>query len=125
MRVGAFSISLKVKDIKSSVAFYEKLGFTPFFGNIEELWLIMKNENAVIGLFQDGITENMMTFNPGWTQNMGEIPSGKWENIEKIAAKLEAAGIATNLHVEESGQGYFLIKDPDGNVILFDQHRTH
>lgn len=123
MSLGAFSISLNVKDIKVSKEFYEKLGFTVFGGEMADKWLIMKNGGCIIGLFQDMFEKNMLTFNPGWNQNAEEV--NPFKDIRVLQEELRAKGIDfdSEVDLETEGHGSFFIKDPDGNPILFDQHR--
>lgn len=122
MKLGAFSISLNIEDINASKEFYEKLGFSQFGGDLNQGWLILKNDQTLIGLFQGMLPSNVLTFNPGWNQEAGEV--NPFEDIRAIQAKLESAGIEFESKVEASeGPGHFLIKDPDGNVIMLDQHR--
>ena len=122
MRLGAFSISLSVKDIKASQAFYEKIGFTVFGGDIDQNWLILKNGEHVIGLFQGMFEKNILTFNPGWDQEAQPLDS--FEDVRSIHQKLKSQGVGVvqeeNLGME--GPGSFMIFDPDGNPILIDQH---
>ncbi|WP_394578364.1 VOC family protein [Cytobacillus firmus] len=123
MKLGAFSVSLTVKDIKKSKEFYEKLGFETFGGNIEQNWLILKNENCVIGLFQGMFEKNILTFNPGWNQNAENLE--EFTDIRDLQKQLKEQGIAIINEANESGSGpaSFTLEDPDGNAILFDQHR--
>ncbi len=122
MKLGAFSLSLTVKDIAVSRAFYEKLGFEKFHGDTGQGWLIMKSPSCVIGLFQGMFDKNMLTFNPGWT-NEAETVEGAID-IREIQKKLKADGVVIINEVDEasSGPGSFMINDPDGNSILIDQH---
>jgi predicted lactoylglutathione lyase len=122
MKLGAFSVSLSVKDIHVSKAFYENLGFSVFHGDIEQNWLIMKNEQVVIGLFQGMFEGNMMTFNPGWTQDAQPMES--FTDIRDIQKELKDKNVAFAQEADEStsGPASFVISDPDGNVILMDQH---
>jgi lactoylglutathione lyase len=122
MKLGAFSISLNVKDINASKLFYEKLGFTEFGGNIEQLWLIMKNENSIIGLFQGMFEKNILTFNPGWDENAKQIDS--FTDIRDIQRQLKERGIKFEQEADEktTGPASFIVSDPDGNPILVDQH---
>jgi len=122
MKLGAFSISLNVKDIKASKLFYENLGFTEFGGDIEQHWLIMKNENSIIGLFQGMFEKNILTFNPGWDQNANKLES--FTDVRDIQRQLKEAGIKpdTEADVHSSGPANLIITDPDGNPILIDQH---
>lgn len=123
MKIGAFSISLNVKDIQASLSFYQHLGFEVFAGDIHQKWLILKNEQTVIGLFQGMFEGNLLTFNPGWDQNAQPLES--FEDIRVIAQELESKGIpmVQPLTGGESGPASFIIQDPDGNTLLFDQHR--
>lgn len=123
MELGAFSISLKVKDIKKSVEFYEKLGFTYKGGNIDQNWIVLKNGNTVIGLFQGFIEENTLTFNPGWDQQAQNLP--EFTDVREIQKKLKAKDVKLDREADEktSGSEYIILKDPDGNPILIDQHR--
>lgn len=122
MKLGAFSISLTVKDIKISKEFYENLGFTTFGGNIEQNWLIMKNESTIIGLFQGMFDKNILTFNPGWDENAQLLDT--YTDIRDIQKQLKAKGVQFEMEADEltNGPASFVINDPDGNVILFDQH---
>lgn len=121
MKTGAFSISLSVKDLSVSKAFYEKLGFTPFAGDMERNYLIMKNGDTVIGLFQGMFEGNLLTFNPGWDQSAQPLES--FDDIRKIHESLKEEKILSEAGMEkESGPANFVIADPDGNHILFDQH---
>lgn len=123
MGIGAFSVSLTVKDIRASKAFYEKLGFNVFHGDIEQNWLIMNNENCTIGLFQGMFDKNMLTFNPGWNNKAEEV--NPFKDIRVLQEELRSQGIAFRSEVAGStaGPGSFVIEDPDGNPILVDQHR--
>lgn len=123
MQLGAFSISLSVKDIHASKAFYETLGFTTLGGNIAQNWLILKNGQTVIGLFQGMFPNNLLTFNPGWDQNAANMES--FDDIRQIQQHLKSNGIALVSEADESttGPASFMVTDPDGNTILFDQHR--
>ena len=122
MKLGAFSVSLTVKDINKSKSFYEDLGFHVFGGDITQHWLIMKNESCVIGLFQGMIEENILTFNPGWDQNADNLDS--FTDIRDLQKSLKAKGINMLTEADESsvGPASFTIEDPDGNSILVDQH---
>ena len=122
MELGAFSISLTVKDIHASQAFYEKLGFKQFAGDPSRNWVILKNGSTVIGLFQGMFEKNMLTFNPGWTQDAQPLPS--FTDIREIQRRLKAQGVHFVTEADESttGPAHFVIMDPDGNPILFDQH---
>jgi catechol 2,3-dioxygenase-like lactoylglutathione lyase family enzyme len=122
MNLGAFSLSLNVKDIKESYAFYQKLGFTQMGGNIDQLWLILKNGEAIIGLFQGMIEHNTLTFNPGWSQEGKQVDP--YDDIRKIHDLLVKENIEVDAHIKtEKGPAYVILKDPDGNTILIDQHR--
>jgi len=123
MKLGAFSVSLSVKDIKVSQQFYQDLGFEVFAGNLEQHYLIMKNGNTLIGLFQGMFENNILTFNPGWDQNAKNIEA--FEDVRMIQQALKDKGIATGEEIDQnsSGPASFMITDPDGNVILIDQHR--
>lgn len=122
MQLGAFSVSLAVKDLAASKAFYEKLGFQSFGGTEEHNYLIMKNGETLIGLFQGMFEGQMLTFNPGWDQSAGEV--NPFDDVREIKARLQKAGIEISQEQGgESGPASFVIADPDGNVILVDQHR--
>jgi len=123
MDLGAFSISLTVKDIAASLAFYEKLGFASFGGDLAQGWLILKNGNHVIGLFQGMFDKNMLTFNPGWDQNAEDVD--QFTDVRELQKQLEAHGvtIVTGVDGSEHGPASIVIEDPDGNPILIDQHR--
>lgn len=123
MKLGAFSVSLSVKDINKSKSFYENLGFQVLGGDITQNWLIMKNESCVIGLFQGMFDKNILTFNPGWNQNAENLDS--FTDIRVIQQQLKAKGIKILSEADETTEGpaSFTIEDPDGNPILFDQHR--
>ena len=122
MQLGAFSISLSVKDIAASRAFYEKFGFEVLGGNQDENWLILKNGEAVIGLFQGMFEGNLLTFNPGWDQSAK--PVGPFTDVREIQRRLKEQGIELSPEADETttGPGYFSAVDPDGSVILVDQH---
>lgn len=123
MKLGAFSISLNVKDIKASKQFYENLSFTVLAGSLEKKYLIMKNENSLIGLFQGMFENNILTFNPGWDENGNNIKS--FHDIREIQEELKNKGIRIDNQIDtgSSGPASFMVTDPDGNVILIDQHR--
>ncbi|MEQ8351236.1 MAG: VOC family protein [Leptospiraceae bacterium] len=122
MNPGCFSISLAVKDIQKSRDFYEALGFQVFHGQQDQGWLIMKNGDCNIGLFQGMFEGNILTFNPGWDQNASELES--FTDIREIEKKLKDQGISLDSETKNSeGPASFTLKDPDGNSILFDQHR--
>lgn len=122
MKLGTFSLSLSVKDIVISKAFYENLGFTVFAGSVEKQYLIMKNENALIGLFQGMFQQNILTFNPGWDENA--MPVEAFDDVRTIQKHLKDTGVEIGNEVDETttGPGSFVIVDPDGNPILIDQH---
>lgn len=123
MNLGAFSLSLSVKDLEKSKEFYEKLGFSVMGGAMEQKYLIMKNGTTLIGLFQAMFEGNMMTFNPGWDQNAKEV--NPFDDVRTIQQKLKIDGIALDKEADEntSGPEHIFLKDPDGNMILIDQHR--
>jgi catechol 2,3-dioxygenase-like lactoylglutathione lyase family enzyme len=123
MKLGAFSISLAVKDIHQSKDFYEKLGFTYKGGNIDQNLIVLKNENAVIGLFQGMFEENIITFNPGWDGNAQNLE--EFDDVRVIQEHLRNAGIKLNVEADTKSEGpaYITLTDPDGNNILIDQHR--
>jgi catechol 2,3-dioxygenase-like lactoylglutathione lyase family enzyme len=122
MNLGAFSVSLTVRDLQASKAFYEKFGFEVFGGNESENWLILKNGDTVVGLFQGMFEKNMLTFNPGWDQNAQ--PLGSFTDVREIQRQLKAQGIQPETEADESttGPAYLVAIDPDGNPILIDQH---
>jgi lactoylglutathione lyase len=122
MELGAFSISLVVKDIEASRTFYEKFGFTVFGGDAAQNWLILKNGDHVIGLFQGMFEKNMLTFNPGWDQNAQKLAS--FTDIRELQRQLKAQGVELQSEADESttGPAHFVAVDPDGNPILVDQH---
>jgi len=123
MELGAFSLSLAVKDLAVSRAFYEKLGFTVFGGDAEQGWLILNNGGCVIGLFQGMFEKNMLTFNPGWREKAEPIE--EFTDVRELQKQLKATGVAFMAEADEasSGPASFMIMDPDGNPILVDQHR--
>lgn len=122
MELGAFSISLSVKDLEASRAFYEKLGFTIFGGDATQNWLIMKNGQHIVGLFQGMFDKNILTFNPGWDQEANKLDS--FTDARDLQAALKAQGITFEQEAEADSTGptSFVIVDPDGNPILVDQH---
>ena len=122
MKLGAFSASLSVKDIKVSKQFYEKLGFSVYAGQIEKNYLIMKNGNALIGLFQGMFENNILTFNPGWDENANKVEP--FDDIRAIQKELKSHGIKLENEVDKNTKGpaSFALFDPDGNTILIDQH---
>jgi catechol 2,3-dioxygenase-like lactoylglutathione lyase family enzyme len=122
MQLGAFSVSLAVKDIEASKVFYEKLGFTPFAGNQAQNWLILKNGDHVIGLFQGMFEKNILTFNPGWDQDAK--PVDQFTDVRTLQQVLKDRGVnfITEADVNTTGPASFMLTDPDGNTILVDQH---
>lgn len=123
MDLGAFSISLTVKDLAASQAFYDKLGFTTMGGDAAQGWLILKNGDHIIGLFQGMFEKNMLTFNPGWDQNAQ--PTAEFTDVRELQRRLRAQGVTFMTEADESttGPGSFVVVDPDGNPVLVDQHR--
>lgn len=123
MKLGAFSISLSVKDLKASKAFYEKLGFKQFSGDFEKNYVIMKNQNTLIGLFQGMFEGNLLTFNPGWDQKAQNLDS--FDDVRDIQKELKSKKVPFGIQADESttGPASFVVTDPDGNAILVDQHR--
>ncbi|SEK40789.1 hypothetical protein SAMN04487910_0456 [Aquimarina amphilecti] len=122
MKLGAFSISLNVKDIHISKEFYENLGFEVFAGDIKSNYLIMKNENTLIGLFQGMFENNIITFNPGWDQEANKLE--KFNDVREIQNHLKNKNVVLQKEADEStgGPASVLLTDPDGNTILLDQH---
>ena len=122
MELGAFSVSLAVKDIEASRLFYEKLGFTKFHGDQAQNWLIMKNGDVVIGLFQGMFEKNILTFNPGWDHNAQ--PLKEYTDVRELQRLLKKQGVEFTSQADETttGPASFMIVDPDGNTILMDQH---
>ncbi len=122
MELGAFSISLAVKDLEASRKFYEKFGFKAFFGEASQGWLILKNGEHAIGLFQGMFDKNILTFNPGWDQNAQPLAS--FTDIRELQRQLKAEGVQMLQEADESttGPASFMVVDPDGNTILVDQH---
>ena len=122
MKLGAFSVSLSVKDIHKSKAFYESLGFQVYAGEIERNYLIMKNEETLIGLFQGMFEGNILTFNPGWNQRAETLES--FDDVRQIQEHVKSHGITPvkEIEAEAAGPASFVIVDPDGNTILIDQH---
>jgi lactoylglutathione lyase len=123
MNLGAFSISLAVKDLQKSIEFYEKIGFVQFGGDCGQGWTILKNGDHLIGLFQGMFDKNVLTFNPGWDQDAQELDA--FDDVRVLQQKLKAEGVQLVREVDESGSGpgSIVIEDPDGNPILIDQHR--
>ena len=122
MRLGVFSISLAVKDIKASKAFYEKLDFKEVAGKLEQNWLILQNGTTTIGLFQGMFERNIMTFNPGWTIDKETLED--FQDVRELQSMLKQRGLKLSTEADESSKGpaSFVLVDPDGNPILFDQH---
>ena len=122
MKLGAFSVSLAVKDLQKSKDFYEKLGFEVFAGDAAEHWLILKNGDHTIGLFQGMFARNMLTFNPGWDSNARELHS--FTDVRELQRRLKRRGVELLSEADEStsGPASFVAVDPDGNPILVDQH---
>ena len=123
MELGAFSISLSVKDIKASQAFYEKFGFKAFGGDPAQNWLILKNGDHIIGLFQGMFDKNILTFNPGWDQNAQNLAA--FTDVRDLQRHLKGQGVQLISEADENtaGPASFMALDPDGNTILVDQHR--
>lgn len=123
MKLGCFSVSLTVKDIELSEAFYRKLGFEVYHGDKEQGWLIMKNGETNIGLFQGMFDKNIMTFNPGWDHAGQEVE--QYTDVRAIQQQLKQQGVALEVEIDESGTGpaSIVFTDPDGNQIMIDQHR--
>src|SRR5258707_1267248 len=122
MQLGNFSVSLAVKDLEASRIFYEKFGFKVFGGDASKNWLILKNGDHVIGLFQGMFEKNILTFNPGWDSNAQRL--SEFTDVRNLRRQLKAQGVALQAEADESttGPASFLAVDPDGNPILFDQH---
>ena len=122
MQLGAFSVSLNVKDLEASRAFYEKFGFKPFKGEAAKNWLIMKNGDHVIGLFHGVFERNILTFNPGWNSNAQKVAA--FTDVRDLQRRLKAQGVKLVNEADESTKGpaSFIAVDPDGNPILVDQH---
>jgi lactoylglutathione lyase len=123
MNLGAFSVSLAVKDLATSQDFYEKLGFEPIGGDPRQNWLILRNGDHVLGLFQGMFEGNILTFNPGWDQGGKDLES--FTDVRELQRELKRLGIHLSTEADESssGPGSFTMSDPDGNQILVDQHR--
>jgi len=122
MELGNFSVSLAVKDLQASREFYEKFGFTVFAGEPSQNWLILKNGDVVIGLFQGMFDKNILTFNPGWDNNAQQLPA--FTDVRELQRQLKAQGVELLSETDESttGPASFMAVDPDGNTLLFDQH---
>lgn len=123
MKLGAFSVSLNVKDINASKEFYEKLGFQAFGGEVAQKWVILKNEDTIIGLFQGMFEKNILTFNPGWNSNAENLES--FTDVRELQKQLKEKGVKLHTESDETTEGpaHFTLEDPDGNQILIDQHR--
>ena len=124
MELGAFSVSLAVKDLKASRAFYEKLGFVMTGGDPDHGWVILVNGPTVLGLFHGMFDKNILTFNPGW-KGAGQAVEGDFTDVREIARRLEDAGVelTSKQLPEEGGPAHITLVDPDGNPVLIDQHR--
>ncbi len=122
MELGAFSISLAVKNLEASRAFYETLGFQVFGGDAAQNWLIMKNGDHIIGLFQGMFEQNILTFNPGWDQDANQLDS--FTDVRDLQRALKAEGVTLMSEADEAttGPASFIVIDPDGNPVMFDQH---
>lgn len=122
MKLGAFSVSLSVKDIAASRSFYEKLGFNQVMGDPGKHWLIMRNGETTIGLFQGLFPRNMLTFNPGWTSQNQPLP--EFQDVREIQRQLKAQGVKLDTEADEKTKGpaSLMLTDPDGNPIMLDQH---
>ena len=122
MQLGTFSISLAVKDLEASKAFYEKLGFAAFMGDASKGWLILKNGEHTIGLFHGMFEKNTLTFNPGWDSNARKLDA--FTDVRILQRQLKAQGVPLMAQADETttGPAFFMAADPDGNPILVDQH---
>jgi catechol 2,3-dioxygenase-like lactoylglutathione lyase family enzyme len=122
MELGAFSVSLTVQDIEASKTFYEKLGFQAFGGDITQNWLILRNGDCIIGLFQGMFEKNILTFNPGWDKNANKLDS--FTDVRQLQQALKAQGVEFVNEADENttGPAFFIVTDPDGNPIMMDQH---
>ena len=122
LELGNFSVSLTVKDIKASKAFYEKLGFKEVAGNLDQNWIILQNATATVGLFQGMFENNIMTFNPGWTRDQQALED--FQDVRELQHELKERGVTMVTEADESTEGpaSFVFVDPDGNTILVDQH---
>lgn len=121
-KLGNFSVSLPVKDIGKSKEFYEKLGFKAIGGGVERKYLIMQNDDSTIGLFQEAVQKITLTFNPGWDRQCKTLP--EFQDVRELQKELKSQGIELALAADENSTGtaFFIVNDPDGNPILFDQH---
>jgi len=122
MRLGNFSVSLAVKDLSASRAFYEKLGFEAIGGEAKQNWLILQNETSTIGLFQGMFEKNSLTYNPGWDRSCGTLPD--FDDVRDIQKTLKSRGLTLTAEADEalSGPASLVLTDPDGNLVLIDQH---
>jgi catechol 2,3-dioxygenase-like lactoylglutathione lyase family enzyme len=122
MELGAFSVSLTVQDIEASKTFYEKLGFQAFGGDITQNWLILRNGDCIIGIFQGMFEKNILTFNPGWDKNANKLDS--FTDVRQLQQALKAQGVEFVNEADENttGPAFFIVTDPDGNPIMMDQH---
>lgn len=122
MQLGNFSVSLAVKDLAASRAFYEKLGFTAFGGDAARNWLILKNGEHIIGLFQGMFEQNTLTFNPGWDSNAQQLEH--FTDVRELQRSLKEQGVQFVTEADETSAGpaFFMLMDPDGNPVLVDQH---
>ena len=122
MELGAFSVSLTVKDIEASRLFYEKLGFSHKGGDQTQGWVVLKNGSTVIGLFQGMFDANILTFNPGWDLSAKRLDS--FTDVREIQKSLDAQGVelSTRADPDSTGPAHIILSDPDGNVIMVDQH---
>lgn len=122
VQLGNFSLSLAVKNVEASLAFYKKLGFEPVMGAVEQKWLILRNGTTILGLFQGMFERNTLTFNPGWDVDCNTLP--KFTDVRELQRGLKASGISPVKAADESSKGpeSFVVVDPDGNPILIDQH---
>jgi catechol 2,3-dioxygenase-like lactoylglutathione lyase family enzyme len=123
MDLGAFAVSLAVKDLETSKKFYEKLGFESFGGDVQQNWLMLRNGDHVLGLFQGMLEDHTLTFNPGWDQNGNELDS--FTDVRDLQQELRNRGLILSSEADESSTGpaSLMLTDPDGNLILIDQHR--
>jgi catechol 2,3-dioxygenase-like lactoylglutathione lyase family enzyme len=122
MELGNFSVSLAVADIKASLAFYQKLDFKQVGGNLEQNWVVLQNGNARIGLFQGMFDKNILTFNPGWTKDKETLTD--FQDVRELQRAFKSRGLTVTPEANETttGPAYFMVSDPDGNKLLFDQH---
>jgi len=122
LRLGNFSVSLTVKDLAASRAFYEKLGFHQKGGEPAQNWIVLQNETSTIGLFQGMFERNMLTYNPGWDRDANTLPD--FTDVRELQRTLESRGLTPTVRADEStdGPAYLMLVDPDGNPILIDQH---